>query len=76
MTGRDLIIYILQHDLLYKRIDANDKFLDFLTVDELAAKFEVGPGTIKAWTCLYLLEYLKFGNSMFFPPDVKDPRKE
>lgn len=76
MTGRDLIIYILQHDLLDKRIDANDKFLDFLTVDELAAKFEVGSGTIKAWTCLYLLEYLKFGNSMFFPSDVKDPRKE
>lgn len=75
MTGRQLIIYILTNNLEDKELFKDGKFLDFLTVDEVAVKFKVGRAVIKTWNDLGLLEGFEIGDSIFFPKDVADPRK-
>lgn len=76
MTGRQLIIYILLNDLEDEMINKDGKFLDFLTEDEVAAKFKVGPATIKTWCSLGLVKgFFYIGDSIFFPKDIADPRK-
>jgi len=65
MTGRDLIIYILQNGLEDKPVFENGKFIAFLTVDEAALKFHVGPETIKAWCELGILKGVKVGETLY-----------
>lgn len=42
MTGRDLIIYILQNNLEDEEMFIDAKCLGFLDENDVAAKFEVG----------------------------------
>ena len=49
MTGKDLIVYILKHNLENEVMFSNGYFLGFLTAEELAAKLNVGSETIKIW---------------------------
>lgn len=74
MTGRDLIIYILQNNLEDEQVFNSHGFLDFMTVEETAAKFDVGSETIKLWYAMKFISGIELGGSLFFPRDVKDPR--
>ena len=49
MTGKDLIVYILKHNLENEVMFSNGYLLGFLTAEELAAKLNVGSETIKIW---------------------------
>lgn len=73
MTGRELIVYILQNNLEDRDIFMNGKFLDFMTVKEAAAKFEVGEATVKVWIKMNMLPYIQIGEDIFIPKDAKDP---
>ena len=74
MTGKDLIVYILQHDLENTDIDdIINKIL--LSKSELAAKFNVGVDTIIAWKAMHNIECLTIRGTTFFYTDTKDPRK-
>lgn len=75
MTGRQLILYILMNDLEDDVVFKDGKFLDFLTEEEVAAKFKVGTATVKTWCTLGLVKGFKIGDSIFFPKDIADPRK-
>ena len=55
MTGRDLIIYILENRLENEQVFKDGKLLGFITVDEAALKFGVGPETIRLWCMLGVL---------------------
>lgn len=48
MTGRELIVYILEHNLENESIIKDGRFVGLLTLDEAAAKLEVGKATVKA----------------------------
>lgn len=50
MTGKDLIIYILENDLLDKPIFEDGKFIGTMTAGEFAAEYNVGISTVKAWS--------------------------
>lgn len=56
MTGRDLIIYILQNHLEDEEVFKDGKFIGFLTPKEAAVKFGVSDATIHAWMSLGMLE--------------------
>lgn len=48
MTGRDLIIYILENHLEDEELFKDGKIPGLLTYEEAAVKFDVGVETIKA----------------------------
>ena len=76
MTGRELIVYILENNLEDKPVFENGKFLGFLSVDEAAVKFNVGRSTILTWAALNLISYIKIGDEIYIPANNTDPRKE
>lgn len=49
MTGRDLIVFILQHNLEDEPVFKNGKLLGFKTVEETALKLGTGIATVRAW---------------------------
>lgn len=72
MTGRELIIYILQNNLEDEEIFVDGRLLGFLTIEEAAAKFEVGTATVRTWICLGQIEFVYFGGEIYIPND-KEP---
>lgn len=75
MTGKDLILYILQNNLENEVVLENGVFLGFINEGVAAAKFEVGVETIKLWFSLGLIKGFQLGNTVYLPRDIKDPRK-
>ena len=77
MTGLELIIYILRNNLENEVIiDENGDLHGFLTEAEVAAKFDVGPETVRIWHLLNKLKGIRLGDSLYFHKDIADPRKE
>lgn len=74
MTGKDLIVYILQNDLEDKEIFENGTFLDFMTIDKAASKFGVGAATVRYWIEFKMVPSITIGNTIFIPKNVEDPR--
>ena len=48
MTGRDLIIYILENNLEDEPVFENGKFIGFITPDEMAVQMGTGEATVIA----------------------------
>lgn len=74
MTGRELIIYILQNNLENEEVVKNGCFIGFISEEEVAVKFEVGVNVVRAW---YMMGYIKgtmIGDKLYFLDSVKDPR--
>ena len=76
MTGKDLILYILENDLENEVVLKDDTFIGFMRAEEAAVKFGVGINTIKAWFSLGKLKGIRIGDSIFLLKNVPDPRKE
>lgn len=49
MTGKELILYILQNNLENEVVLKDGQLICFLTDEEVAIKFNVGLSTIKIW---------------------------
>lgn len=71
MTGRDLILYILENGLENELVFKDGKFIGFLTVEEVAVKMDVGKATVNAWIQQKRLPYVKVGNVTYIPGDFK-----
>lgn len=74
MTGRDLIIYILQNGLEDKEVFEDGVFIGFMTEEEAAVKFEVGVPTIRAWHSLGFINGVTIGDTLFIFKNATDPR--
>lgn len=74
MTGKELILYILQNNLEDTVVLDGAFFVGFMTVEEAAVKFNVGPATVKAWYDCRMLDGTKIGDTLYFRKDVSDPR--
>lgn len=74
MTGKELILYILQNNLEDTIVLKDGFFIGFMTEEEAAAKFNVGVATIKAWYYCEMLKGTQIGDSLYFLKDVVDPR--
>lgn len=75
MTGRDLIIYILQNNLEDSPVFENGRLLGFMTPKEAAAKFRVGESTILAFIELDMLPGVKIGEDVYIPANAENPMK-
>lgn len=75
MTGRDLILYILQNNLEDKEIGKDGKFIGLLTMTEAASKFNVGIATVNAWCKLKQIDYVTIANIRYIPATAEDPRR-
>lgn len=75
MTGKELILYILQNDLENEIIVKDGIFIGFMNEEEAAIKFGVGVATIKAWYACKMLTGTTIGNRIYFLRNVPDPRR-
>ena len=72
MTGKDLIIYILEHDLVNKNLSNNlIDGLKALESDEIAVRFQVGKTTSTIWVERGVLDGFKIGNRTYVLPTNK-----
>lgn len=75
MTGKDLIIYILENDLLDEDVVQGGVPIFLMSLDEAAAAFDVGPMTIRVWAAEGKLERAVIGDRLYIYRNAKDPRK-
>ena len=75
MTGRELIIYILQYSLEdVEMFGENGVFVGFMSAREAAEKFGVGEATVRTWYFLGKIDGLMINNELYFLKSLKDPR--
>lgn len=71
MTGKDLIIYILQNNLEDMSVSIDGGFLGFLNTKQAAVKFNVGEATVRIWYQLKAIDGIMIGNELYILPDSK-----
>jgi hypothetical protein len=76
MTGRELIIYILSNNLEDQPVCENGRLLGFMTVEEAAAKFEVGMFTVETLVNLEMLGAVRIGDTIYIPYNSEYPVKK
>lgn len=76
MLGRDLIIYILSNGLENEPIVKDGKPIGFMTVEEAAAKMNVGTATVHVWIHQNRLEHVTIGNTIYIPSHSKSPSND
>lgn len=69
MTGRELIIYILENNLEDKPVFEDGKILGLMTVEEAALKFGVGSATIIAWFHLDMIKGIRISDCIYILAD-------
>jgi excisionase family DNA binding protein len=67
MTGKDLILYILQNDLEDEPVFKDGKLLGFVTAGEVAAKMDVGVATVYVWLHQKRLDGIFIGGKINIP---------
>ena len=76
MTGKELILYILQNNLVNEIVIKDGIFVWLMNEEEAAVKFGVGVATIKAWYIYGMLSGTKIGDHLYFLRNTSDPRKK
>ena len=71
MTGRELILYILENNLENEPVFKDGKFLGFLSVSDFAKKWDVGEETVRAWIDLKYIDALIIYDEIYIPSNVK-----
>ena len=71
MTGRDLIIYILQNGLEDELVYRDGKLIGFISEMEAAVKFGVTTATIRVWISMGMLDGIIIGNSVYIPTNAE-----
>lgn len=73
MTGRDLIIYILQNNLEDEPVFKDGKLLGFKTINEVAVENCVGCETVKVWTQLDMIPHVNLLTPILIPANYISP---
>ena len=76
MTGKELMLYILENNLENEVVIKDGIFVWLMDEGEAAIKFDVGIATIKAWYICGMLNGTKIGDHLYFLRNTKDPRKD
>ena len=76
MTGRELIIYILENHL--ENISINDEhfFIGFISEAKLAESFDVGIDTIRAWVKTGVLDGIEVNGRFYFLENTIKEKKD
>lgn len=73
MTGRELIMFILENHLEDVECLTDDKLPGFIAVEEAAVRWGCGPHTVMALTEMKKIPGVKFGEKFYIPEDTKNP---
>ena len=65
MTGRELIIYILENGLENEPVFRDGIFVGFISEEAFATKMKVGVATVRAWVQLGKLPAEKIGDKYY-----------
>ena len=71
MTGKDLIIYILENNLENEPVFQHGKLIGFVTAGEVAEKLGVGVATVYVWVYQKRLDGILVGGSLYIPADFE-----
>lgn len=71
MTGRDLIIYILENHLEDKPVFDGEKFIGFVTIGEAAAKLGIGVASAEVLFKLKILPGVEIGETIYIFGDYE-----
>lgn len=75
MTGRELILYILENNLEDEPIFKDGRFLEFIPSEEAAVELGVGVETINVLVALKQIPGITIGNVLYIPKDFKERYK-
>lgn len=75
MTGRELIIYILQNGLEDELIFEDHKLIAHMSVEEFAVKCGVGRATVYAWIWENRIKPLVIGTRYYIPMNTLPPNE-
>lgn len=75
MTGRELVIYIMNNHLEDTEVFKDGIFVGLVSEEEVAVKFGVGVGTVRTWANLGRLKGIWINSRLYFIGDITDPRK-
>lgn len=76
MTGRDLILFILENNLENEEVIKDGVFMWLMSEDEAAIKFNVGVSTIRVYNTLGMLDGIEIKGKLYFLRNAKDPAKK
>ena len=76
MTGRELIIYILQNGLEDEPVFNNHKLIAHMTVEEFAVRCGVGQATVYAWIVDHRIKPLWIGTRCYIPVTTVPPNEQ
>lgn len=72
MTGKDLIIYILENDLVDKEMYENGKLPGLMSIWEAAVELGVGVATVKAYIKMGKLKHIPIGDGYVLCSQVEE----
>lgn len=73
MTGRELILYIMQNGLENEPVFKNGQFIGFVTPTEVAAKSHVGLATVHTWICQGRVPSVGVLEGIYIPANYTPP---
>lgn len=71
MTGRELIMYILENHLEDEEIYKDGKLVGLMTLYEAAEKWNTGVNTVYTWITLNKLKYVRINNVIYIPTNTE-----
>lgn len=71
MTGKELIVYILQNNLENEQVINNGKLMGFLTAEEAAVKMHVGPATVKVSVAHGMIPGYELKAGIYIPASLR-----
>lgn len=73
MTGRELILYILQNNLENEDVFRDDRFMLLKTLGEVAEECGVGKETVHIWAKLNMIPSAFIGETLYIPANYISP---
>lgn len=67
MTGRELIIYILENHLEDEPVFKDGKFIGCMTCGEVAQYYSVGSATVRAWIKENMISSIRINGGVYIP---------
>ena len=67
MTGKELIMYILQNGLEDEPVFKNGEFIGFVSEMEFAKRMNVGVATVQTWIRMGIVDAVKIGKVRYIP---------
>ena len=76
MTGRDLIVYILENGLEDEPIVKDGAIIGFMSVSQAAVKWDVGEATVETWAKIGWIAHMIFEGKILIPITAMRPQLE